>query len=242
MSAEHSYHQHGSSASEQMSRYIKDKDFACIFGRAAEMQGNVSHKQIEGRMNEPSTAQEVCDHLYAFIENVLHKLDFSSAKFPLKTCLMIFPEETFSSPDDAGEKLVQLLLNMHAYDKANGFEWAPYVSNDPKSTMFSYSIGGEAFFVPFLYEHSESGVRHSPYPALVFNWHKLFEELRNRGQFDKSREIIRQRTLNAGHTIADLLADYGEGLEFPQYWLPRPEQVSKLWDWLEKYGGEEPFG
>lgn len=221
---------------------ISDPDFVCIFGKAALRQEKIQFHAVEQEMDSPKAAAQTCQILYAYIEEVLHNIDFSQQKLPLASCVVTFPSQQLENEAEACKTVTQLLVAMHTYDVEQGYSWSGDVSNDPQSDTFSFSIGGEAFFVPLLYEHAHSFPRKIPVTALIFNWHTLFVELRNRNLFDKGREVIRKNTLALGHPIAELLADFGHDQEFPQYVLPSLENLPLLWAYLQEFGGDEPFG
>lgn len=238
------YHheEHNKKDEEYLRSVISNPEFVCIFAKAALKQENITFLSVEHAMDSAEAAALVCESLYAYIQQVLYAIDFSQKKLPLASCVIAFPNQHFFSEEEACRTIPQLLLQMHEYDKKKGHNWADYVSNDPQSDLFSFSVGGEAFFMPLLYEHAHSQPRKTFTTTLVFNWHKLFEELRHRDLFSKGREVIRKRTHDLGYQVAELLADFGEDREFPQYVLPSLKNVELLWQTLRELGGEEPFG
>lgn len=52
------------------------------------------------------------------------------------------------------------------------------VSSDPDDPHFSLSFGGEAFFVVGLHPNASRPARRFSRPAMIFNLHDQFEELR----------------------------------------------------------------
>jgi FPC/CPF motif-containing protein YcgG len=117
--------------------------------------------------------------------------------------------------------------------------WAPNVSSDISSSDFGFSVGGDAFFVPFLYEYSGSPARYSKIPMLVFNAHDMFTKLRAVGSFDKLKAIIHARQ----SWVHPNLGDHGDAIEFVQYALVDPDQESQKQElfWREHLLGTKPF-
>jgi FPC/CPF motif-containing protein YcgG len=109
----------------------------------------------------------------------------------------------------------QLQLLHERDDPAMG--WDPTVSADPDDPRFSFSFAGTAFFVVGLHPKSSRLARCFRYPALVFNPHAQFEQLRRDGHFERLRDLIRARDIALQGSINPSLADFGERSEAAQY-------------------------
>jgi FPC/CPF motif-containing protein YcgG len=123
-----------------------------------------------------------------------------------------------------------LLKNLHAADVEQGFGWNPGVSNDIKSPDFGYSVGGEAFFIPFMDAFSGTPAHQSEIPMVVFNSHLVFK-------------IMKAIELKPGLTLMDQftnrirarekwvhpnLGAHGELSEFDQYGLVDTNEESEM--------------
>ena len=108
------------------------------------------------------------------------------------------------------------LQAMHDLD-VHEHRWDPAVSADPASADFSFSLGGRAYFVIGLHPMASRQARRFPVPALVFNPHSQFEALRERGQFLRVRDRIRERDAGLQGAPNPMLSDHGSGSEAVQY-------------------------
>lgn len=93
----------------------------------------------------------------------------------------------------------------------------PRVSSDPFSPRFSYSLHSEGFFILLLHPDSPRLARRTRFPAIVFNPHQQFEDLRVRNIFHKVRDIIRTRDLELQGDTNPMLHDFGVSSEIFQY-------------------------
>jgi len=91
------------------------------------------------------------------------------------------------------------------------------VSDDPDDPHFSLSFGGEAFFVVGLHPGASRPARRFERPALVFNLHDQFEQLRAQNRYEKLRGVILDRDLSLAGSINPMLTRHGDGSEARQY-------------------------
>jgi FPC/CPF motif-containing protein YcgG len=91
------------------------------------------------------------------------------------------------------------------------------VSPDPANPHFSLSFGGEAFFVVGLHPHASRPARRFAVPAIVFNLHDQFEELRRRDLYGRMRDRIQERDAALAGSVNPMLQNFGEGSEARQY-------------------------
>ncbi|GJE44707.1 guanitoxin biosynthesis heme-dependent pre-guanitoxin N-hydroxylase GntA [Methylobacterium soli] len=98
-----------------------------------------------------------------------------------------------------------------------GHPWDVRVSHEPDSPHFSLSFAGEAFFVVGLHPRASRPARRFSSPALVFNLHAQFEQLREMGRYEKLRTSILQRDEALAGSVNPMLARHGEVSEARQY-------------------------
>lgn len=91
------------------------------------------------------------------------------------------------------------------------------VSDNPDDPHFSLSFGGEAFFVVGLHPGASRPARRFERPALVFNLHDQFEQLRVQNRYEKLRGAILDRDFSLAGSLNPMLARHGEGSEARQY-------------------------
>lgn len=91
------------------------------------------------------------------------------------------------------------------------------VSADPADPHFSLSFGAEAFFVVGLHPNASRPARRFEVPAMVFNLHDQFEQLRQAGTYEKLRAAILKRDSEFAGSANPMLARHGEMSEARQY-------------------------
>lgn len=193
----------------QFHHFVSEECYPCVAARAAIARDHVPCF-VAGHMACPNDDHAILQFLYRFIEN------FRKVKKPLHSAAILF-----SSPSELSEKefdgfLWQRLQSLSSID-ARKFHYDPRVSADPSSPDFSFSLGGEAFFIIGLHPASSRRARRFTYPALVFNPHVQFEEMRKHNQYEKMKAIVRRRDIGYSGSINPMLHDFGIASEAMQY-------------------------
>ncbi|PNY82885.1 hypothetical protein CVO96_05685 [Deinococcus koreensis] len=112
------------------------------------------------------------------------------------------------------ERLWAQLRALHAHDPQ---PYSSEISADPTDPKFGFSFNGRGFFVIGLHPHSSRVARTFAYPALVFNAHRQFQALRDRGRFELLQRAVRRRELRLQGSLNPTLANHGEASEARQY-------------------------
>lgn len=128
----------------------------------------------------------------------------------------------FDGPRDTDERRFEAMLwsqlqRLHDLDARRGNRWAPDVSSDPDDPRFSLSLAGHPFFVIGLHPGASRLARRFAWPALVFNSHRQFEQLRADGRYHRMQAATRGRDVALQGTINPNLADFGAAAEARQY-------------------------
>jgi hypothetical protein len=129
---------------------------------------------------------------------------------------ILFPGSARISEPAFEMALWQRLRAIHAIDRAS-HDWDDSVSADPASADFSMSVGGKAFYVVGLHANASRPARRFRCPALVFNLHHQFEQLRTDGRYEKLRQAIIQRDIAFAGSPNPMLALHGKSSEARQY-------------------------
>src|SRR5215203_3699423 len=98
-----------------------------------------------------------------------------------------------------------------------GLPYDDRVESLPDDPHFSISFGGEAFFVVGLHPTASRKARRFETPAMVFNLHDQFEQLRADGRYDVLRQRIGERDVRYSGSTNPMLAAHGEISEARQY-------------------------
>ncbi len=88
---------------------------------------------------------------------------------------------------------------------------------NPSAPEFSFSLKEEAFFIIGLHPASSRPARQFKYPALVFNPHLQFEQLREANKYQSIKYAVRKRDIAYSGSINPMLTDFGEASEVYQY-------------------------
>ncbi|RYG98716.1 MAG: YqcI/YcgG family protein [Alphaproteobacteria bacterium] len=197
-------------AEEEFRARVDDPDFPCVGAKSALARGTlkilVCHSLNSG-WDDVRIHRELMD----WAEN------YSNDPSGLRSLAV-----TFSGPDDLGEVEFEKLMWERIQSFADKDHWLGQsydhrVSADPSDPHFSLSFGGEAFFVVGLHPKASRPARRFEHPALVFNLHAQFEQLREEGRYERMRKKILERDRDLAGSLNPMLARHGEISEARQY-------------------------
>lgn len=199
----------GKKTLRRFEEFILQEGYPCVGAQAA-VHGKTYALGVFDKMNSISSLQQWCYGLYTYLDEMKER----PSNF--LTYIAIFREERFASEVEFEKGLWSALNELHRMDKEH-FDWCDGVSQNPASTEFSFSFGGKAFFLVGMHPKSSRKARRFVHPAVAFNWHSQFSDLRDKGRFEVMKNAIRQNELKFQGSINPMLADFGKGLEAPQY-------------------------
>lgn len=188
--------------------WILGPRFSCLGAKAAFRRG--THRiGIYGPLGSADATAALASDLRAFGEQTRSEDELSTF---VASFLGPAPEDEL-----AFEALLWTQLqDLHdTHDGAMG--WDPNVSPDPEDPYFGFSFGENSFFVVGLHPESSRTTRQFEWPTLVFNPREQFDRLRERGQYGRFVEVIRQRELALQGSLNPNLADWGTRSEARQY-------------------------
>lgn len=189
--------------------FLSAKGYPCVGAKVAQ-----NKKQIElhsfDNIQSDSEDNLILAQLYDFIAryNQQQRIFFSF--------VCVFTQCDVGSEIGFERALWARLQGLHNKDcRKHG--WDPRVSNNPDSNDFSFSLGGQAFFIIGLNPFSNLKSRKFQYPAIVFNLHSQFQKLKDENKFQSMRAQIRKNDkVFCGH-VNNTLADHGDESEARQY-------------------------
>lgn len=154
-------------------------------------------------------------HIYEEIESLVRRYQEDQSLFQSFAVI-------FDMPVDLDEKSFENFLWQRAVSLTNKDIWHHQpsdnrVSDDPNDPHFSLSFGGEAFFIVGLHPKASRPARRFDRPALVFNLHDQFEQLRQQGKYEKMRATIIERDVAMSGSPNPMLARHGTNSEAKQY-------------------------
>ena len=130
---------------------------------------------------------------------------------------VIFETGAPANEEEFEHLLWQRLNSLSAKDDWLGQPPDSRVAHDPDDPHFAMSFGGEAFFVVGLHPQASRPARRFAHPALVFNLHDQFEQLRAQGRYDKLRDTISDRDIKLAGSPNPMLAPHGKVSAARQY-------------------------
>lgn len=190
--------------------WVRDSAFPCVGAKSA-----LGKRQM--RFVVARDIRSAWDDL-AIYPNLLD-LAKSYAETPTLFQSLVVLFEAEAELDEAGFEaaLWQRVSSLSDKDEWLGQPLDPRVSADPESPHFSLSFGGEAFFVVGLHPQASRPGRRFSRPALVFNLHDQFEQLRAQGRYEPLRDAILARDVKLAGDVNPMLARHGTISEARQY-------------------------
>ncbi|WP_245545163.1 guanitoxin biosynthesis heme-dependent pre-guanitoxin N-hydroxylase GntA [Parvibaculum lavamentivorans] len=194
---------------EEFRAFVRQTEFPCVGAKSA-----LSRDQLvlmtAADIRCPADDRKIVDGIYAFLRE-------HEARPRLFTSFAV----VFQGPQDLGEMqfeqhLWERLSALHKLD-AEDFAWSDEVSADPNSPDFGFSLGGHAFFIVGLHPGSSRTARRLPHPAIVFNLHEQFQNLRQNGQYNRIKETIIHRDAKLDGAPNPMIAEHGTVSEARQY-------------------------
>ena len=189
--------------------YINRKDFACIGAKAALSKGQIQCF-VADSMACPKDDKSILNFLYTFVD------EYRTSNELYHSAAVIFKGPGFIDDEEFDKLMWQRLQALSDFDAAH-YKYDSRVDSDPSSSVFSFSLKEEALFIIGMHPASSRPIRRFNYPALVFNPHFQFEELRKSGKYEKMKQVVRKRDLAFSGSINPMLKDFGDASEVFQY-------------------------
>lgn len=196
--------------SDAFRAFIQDRDFPCVGAKAA-----LSRNQMRIHV-----ARDICsawDDLP--VHAALHDLARGYTAEPklFQSFAVLFQEPLDLTEAEFERHLWARLQSLTDKDVWHGVEADPRVDRAPDSPHFSLSFGGEAFFAVGLHPNASREARRFRAPAIVFNLHDQFEQLRADGLYEKLRRTILERDEALQGSTNPMLSRHGQVSEARQY-------------------------
>lgn len=187
--------------------FVLGKQTTCVGARSAVHNDGYRLGAYAG-LGSPAATAALARDLAAFVRG------YPAIDAPLATYVAIF--EAAPDTDEASfeRALWAQLQALHDLDRV---AWDPAVSADPRDPRFSFSFAGMAFFVVGLHPGSARLSRRFPWPALIFNPHAQFEQLRASGRYERMQKVIRDKECALQGDINPALGEHGVDSEARQY-------------------------
>ena len=192
---------------KQFDNFIIENGHPCVMAQTMFREDRVDMHVYEN-FGSAETAGLILNDLRGYTG----EYDFNNNEF--YTFIAVFNDDRKMSEKEYETLLWKQLQHLHNKDEQ---PWDKTVSANPEDDNFSFSALGHAFYIIGLHPNSSRKARQAPYPAMVFNLHSQFEQLREAGTYKQVRETIRQRDIEFEGSINPMLDDFGDRSEARQY-------------------------
>jgi FPC/CPF motif-containing protein YcgG len=190
--------------------FVGDHEFPCVGAKAA-LAHNRVHTVIAADIRSSWDDLRVIENLLDFAKSYIED------RVPFRSFVVIFREPGNLSEAEFERYLWDRVQSLSDKNSLFGAGADSRVSADPENPHFGLSFGGEAFFVVGLHPNASRLARRFERPALVFNLHDQFEQLRQQGRYERMRETILERDVALSGSLNPMLERHGEGSEARQY-------------------------
>lgn len=194
---------------QEFENFLSEESFPCVAARAAMNKKHIKYF-VAGHMACPKDDNDILNFLYDFVD------EYRETKTQFHSAVVIFKDPVNLS-EEMFDKLLWMRLQFLANIDSKLYNYDKRVDVNPASPNFSYSLKEEAFFVIGLNPASSRMARKFKYPAMVFNPHSQFEELRALNRYEKMKNIVRKRDVELSGSINPMLEDFGKSSEVYQY-------------------------
>ncbi|MBC7658973.1 MAG: YqcI/YcgG family protein [Chitinophagaceae bacterium] len=187
--------------------YVSNMGFPCVGAKTALAKDQINICVAQSILSNESD-EKILTGLYDFISH------YKKDKVIFRSFIVVFDDKKPMSEEDFEMALWTRLQSLHDKDI---FPWDTAVSAHPSDKTFSLSAGNKAFYIIGMHPGSSRDARRFPLPALVFNLHEQFEQLRATGQYQQMRQLIRRRDKAFSGSTNPMLEDFGNSSEAVQY-------------------------
>ena len=191
----------------ELQTMIGDALYPCNAAKGVLARSNIEVCVVD-QMTSKKAAETVRGGLEAFSQQ-------QSAK-ELVSFIVAFNDQPIYCEHQYDSLFWNFLQQLHDVD-APLSPWDEHVSRDPNDPKFSFSVGGEAYYLIGLNPHSSRKARRFPVPAIVFNLHRQFEALRQAGKYSRLRDTVRANDVRYSGSVNPMLQDFGSASESMQY-------------------------
>lgn len=187
--------------------FILKEYYPCVMAKTIFLNQQFDFHVYE-EMGEVATTQTILADLDQYIKKAINEEN----KF--YSFVATFPNMTFEDESIFEKTFWHQLQLLHDLDTE---DWDASVSSNPTDANFSFSLRGQAFYLIGMHPNSSRIARQAPCPAIIFNLHSQFEQLRNMGAYQRVRNKIRKRDVALQGNVNPMLANFGTTSEVKQY-------------------------
>jgi FPC/CPF motif-containing protein YcgG len=194
----------------QFCQFVREQNFPCFGAKAALQKGQLEFVIAQDIRDDADDAR-----VYAALYDFAKRAQADNVLF--RSQAVLFRNPVILEDREFEQHLWARLQALTDLDTGQGQPYDQRVSADPANPQFSLSFGSEAFFAVGLHPGASRAARRFSHPAMVFNPHEQFEELRRQGLFENLRTRIRKKEFELSGSTNPMLKTFGEASEARQY-------------------------
>ena len=198
------------SLATQFLEFVRRPDFPCVGAKSAIGRGQI-------RFVVARDINSSWDDLRIYTALLEFAMGYRVDSRLFQSLVVLFETPALISESIFEQAMWARIQSLSDKDAWHGQYYDTRVSPDPDSPHFSLSFGGEAFFVVGLHPNASRPARRFGKPALVFNLHDQFEQLRAQNRYEGLRANIIQRDVAIAGSANPMLMRHGELSEARQY-------------------------
>ena len=190
--------------------FVRDRSFPCVGAKSALARGMlkvVPCWSITSGWDDLRIHGELLEWVH----------EYQSEPGLFRSLAFVFADSAKLSEETFEQAMWQRIQSLSDKDAWLDQPYDSRVSQDPDDVHFSLSFGGEAFFAVGLHPRASRPARRFEAPAIVFNLHDQFEQLRDEGRYETIRETILARDVQLAGSINPMLTRHGEASAAAQY-------------------------
>ncbi|MGB5485709.1 guanitoxin biosynthesis heme-dependent pre-guanitoxin N-hydroxylase GntA [Parasphingorhabdus sp.] len=191
-------------------RFIQSQNYPCVGAKSALAKGNI-------QIMTANKLAHSADDLAIYEHLVRQAAEYSRSGRIFQSLVILFNDDKWRSEKDFESVLWKRLQALSDIDKNQGYEHDQRVSSDPSDPNFAVSFAGTAFFVLGLHPNASRPARRFDYPAIIFNIHDQFEQMRSTGLYEQLQETISERDIALAGNRNPMLALHGSVSAARQY-------------------------
>ena len=196
-------------ACDALHTLVMASDYPCVMARSV-FNRDAFRLGTYGPLAHAGNASALCRDLYSFCT------EFPQPVQGVVSFIAWFDGAAPANELDFEVALWDQLQQLHDIDKQQ-YGWSRAVASAANDPAFSFSVRGRAFFLIGMHPAASRLARRTPQPAIVFNLHEQFVELRSSGKFATVRDKFQARDALLQGDINPMAADFGERSEVAQY-------------------------
>jgi uncharacterized protein len=199
--------------------FVRDQRFPCVGAKSALNKGQMNIL-VATDIGSAWDDLRILSQVTALARQYREKPDL------FQTLVVIFKTSAALGEEGFETALWERLQSLSDKDEWLGCPPDPAVSTDPDDPHFAVSISGSAFYVVGLHPDASRPARRFAYPAMVFNLHDQFEQLRAMDRYTPLRDAIIERDIQLAGSANPMLANHGSISAARQY---SGRQVDDSW-------------